>query len=161
MRSRKVCPGGWLLDCYNKWFTIRHGCYLSQFMGRTLLTDLLSQIGKEIHDPFLHKAVACLFLSSYASSHVTLILSPSLYQPSGFSVYFALGIVGRVQAVWSEEKKMQTTSFRLRRSYFMNVWYWHIKMGSTCDFVFNRSSCLVQFKSEISFSASCEYFFVA
>lgn len=156
-----MCPGGWLLDCCNKWFNIRHGCYLSQFMGRTLLTDLLSQTGTEDHDPFLHKAVASLFLSSYASSHVTQILSPSLYQPYGFSVYFALGIVGGVQAVWSEEKKMQTTSFRLHRAVFMNVWYWHIKMGSTCDFVFNRSSCLVQFKREISFSALFEYFFVA
>ena len=60
-------------------------------------------MGKEDHVPFVHLAVATLSLCSYPFSHVVLIMSSLSYQPLEFSVYFALGIVGGMQALSSVE----------------------------------------------------------
>lgn len=79
--------------------------FVSQHMGETCLTDLLSHTGTEDHVPFMHSAVASLSLSSYPSSHIIRIFSPFSYQPFLFSVYFALGIVGGMQAFSSEKEK--------------------------------------------------------
>lgn len=80
--------------------------FVSQHMGETCLTDLLSHTGTEDHVPLMHSAVASLSLSSYPSSHVIHIFSSSLYQPFLFSVFnFALGIVSGMQAFSSEKEK--------------------------------------------------------
>lgn len=82
--------------------------FVSQHMGETCLTDLLSHTGTEDHVPFRHSAVASLSLSSYPLSHVIHIFSPSSYQPFLFSVYFVLGIVGGMQAFSSEKENKRT-----------------------------------------------------